>query len=346
MKVALCFIISYDHILNKEHIWREWIEPNADLINVYFHYKDYNKIQSAWIKEHAIPVSYIAYTTYYHVVPAYINILSYAFNHDTGNQWFCMLTDSCVPIISPQHFRNLFMQYYKDSIFRWKKAWWNVHLNGRANLRHLTEEFHLGHDPWFVLKREDVFRCVRFALSRNAMYKRVCEGGLANESVFAIMLHGLKQLEYVKNEVSHMTNWEKMSSPTSPYIFKTGTEEDIQFINTFLDVNKYTMFLRKVDPAFPDEILTHFIRRPAPPVAWVAVFAYYVVSCDVFTCAFLMRTQVLLFLFGLVVYFYFRSVFGFGSGSGGIFATSCSIPSGPSVLLYQSSNPSFSTCNA
>jgi hypothetical protein len=143
-----------------------------------------------------------------------------------------------------------------------------------------------------------------------------------------------------------MTNWEKMSSPTSPYIFKTGTEEDIQFINTFLDVNKYTMFLRKVDPAFPDEILTHFIRRPAPPVAWVAVFAYYVVSCDVFTCAFLMRTQVLLFLFGLVVYFYFRSVFGFGSGSGGIFATSCSIPSGPSVLLYQSSNPSFSTCNA
>ena len=26
MKIALCVIISYDHILNKEEIWKEWIE--------------------------------------------------------------------------------------------------------------------------------------------------------------------------------------------------------------------------------------------------------------------------------------------------------------------------------
>ena len=46
MKIALCFIINYDHILNKEDIWREWIEPNKDIINVYFYYKDFNKIKS------------------------------------------------------------------------------------------------------------------------------------------------------------------------------------------------------------------------------------------------------------------------------------------------------------
>ena len=33
MKIALCFIINYEHILNKELIWREWIEPNKDIIN-------------------------------------------------------------------------------------------------------------------------------------------------------------------------------------------------------------------------------------------------------------------------------------------------------------------------
>ena len=38
MKIALCFIISYDHILNKEDIWKEWIEFNKDIINVYFYY--------------------------------------------------------------------------------------------------------------------------------------------------------------------------------------------------------------------------------------------------------------------------------------------------------------------
>ena len=46
MKVALCFIISYDHILNKEHIWRKWIDYNKDIINVYFYYKDIKKINS------------------------------------------------------------------------------------------------------------------------------------------------------------------------------------------------------------------------------------------------------------------------------------------------------------
>ena len=46
MKIALCFIINYEHILNKEDIWREWIEPNKDIINVYFFYKDFRKIKS------------------------------------------------------------------------------------------------------------------------------------------------------------------------------------------------------------------------------------------------------------------------------------------------------------
>jgi hypothetical protein len=254
--------------LNKEHIWREWIEPNTDIINVYFHYKDYNKISSPWIKDHVISAKYIANTTYYHVVPAYMNLLSYAHDHDSENQWFCMLTDSCVPIISPQHFRNLFFQNNDHSIFSWKRAWWNVHLNNRANLRHLTEEFHLGHDPWFVLKREDASACVRFASSGNVMYILVFEGLLANESVFAIILHGLKRLENVKNEISHATDWTKMSSPTSPYVFKHGTAEDIQFIGTFLENNKYAMFLRKVNSSFPDEILNDFIHRPAPAKKW------------------------------------------------------------------------------
>jgi hypothetical protein len=225
-----------------------------------------------------------------------MNLLSYAHDHDPENKWFCMLTDSCVPIIPPQHFRNLFFQNYDHSIFRWKRAWWNVYLNNRANLRYLTGEFHLGHDPWFVLKREDALACVRFASSGNVMYKRVCDGGLANESVFAIILHGLKRLENVKNEISHVTDWEKMSSPTSPYIFQYGTAEDIQFINTFLHQNKYAMFLRKVNSSFPDEILNDFIRKPAPAKKWTlpASFVEWIII-----------TRPLLILFWFWACFYF-----------------------------------------
>ena len=43
MKVSLCFIISYNHVLKKEEIWKEWIEYNKDIINIYFYYQDFNK---------------------------------------------------------------------------------------------------------------------------------------------------------------------------------------------------------------------------------------------------------------------------------------------------------------
>ena len=76
MKIALCFIISYDHILNKEDIWREWIEPNKDIINVYFFYKDIKKIKSPWILQHALPSRCIHETSYYHVISAYLSFMN------------------------------------------------------------------------------------------------------------------------------------------------------------------------------------------------------------------------------------------------------------------------------
>ena len=162
MKVALCFIISYEHILNKEAIWREWIEPNKDIINVYFYYKDINKIKSPWIMNHTIPPDYIHETSYFHVIPAYLSIMSFAVKHDINNQWFCLLTDSCCPIVSPRRFRYLFFNYYNKTILSWKRAWWNVSYHKRANLRYLPTELHLGNDPWFVMKRENVIQCLKF----------------------------------------------------------------------------------------------------------------------------------------------------------------------------------------
>lgn len=322
MKVALCFIISYNHSLNKEHIWREWIQPNEDIINVYFHYKSYSKITSTWIKDHAMPLEYIAPTSYYHVVPAYINLLSWGYSQDPENKWFCMLTESCVPIISPSHFRNLFFQNYHYSILRWKKAWWNIHLNNRANLRFLTEEFHLGNDPWFVLKREDAYPCIKYASSNNVLFQRVCKGGLANESIFAIILHGLKLLNDVKNEISHATDWDKMSSPTSPYVFKHGTQEDIEFIDTFLTKHKYTMFLRKVDVGFPDKIIKDYLNRPGPS-SWsfhsiLQLFDMNIMNLTIknkIPTLFILIKKALAFLFfifiGMIHYMYYECLYPF-----------------------------------
>ena len=258
MKVALCFIISYEHVLNKEQLWINWIKENQDIINVYFHYKDYSKIQSPWIKMYSIPPKYVHPTTYYNVVPAYMSLLTYAFHHDLENKWFCMLTDSCVPIISPAKFRQLFFENYKASIFKWKPAYWNIDIHRRANLRLLQKEYQLANDPWFTLSRAHVHKCIIFLAAKNSIYQLVNEGGLANESIFAIILQTFNELansSSLINSVSTVTDWSRMSSPTSPYLFKDASAENINIISNLLKENPMAMFLRKVDRSFPDHVL-------------------------------------------------------------------------------------------
>ena len=266
MKIALCFIISYDHCLNKENIWKEWIEYNKDIINVYFHYKNYNSIKSRWIRDHCIPENQIAKTSYYHVTSAYMSTLTYAFNHDLENKWFCLLTESCVPIISPKQFRTIFLNYYYASIFKWKPAYWNIDIHRRANLRLLNKKYHLSNDPWFTLSRDHVHKSILFLLKKNDIYKKVCNGGLANESIFAIILQTFNELTKpykTINEVSTVADWNRMSNATSPHIFENAKDQsiDIQFISNELKTNKYALFLRKVSKTFPDNILLDFIYR-------------------------------------------------------------------------------------
>jgi hypothetical protein len=265
MKIALCFIINYEHILNKEDIWREWIEPNKDIINVYFFYKDINKIKSQWILQHTIPPNRIAETSYYHVIPAYLSIMNFAFTHDTQNTWFCMLTDSCCPIISPKCFRYLFYKYYGYSFFSWKQAWWNTEFHKRANLAKLPKELWLANEPWFTLTRENVKQIFHFVSSQQTITKTICKGGLANESLFAIIFKLCKELEdnsvhynsHIISMESHAADWKRMSSRTSPHIFKHANEEDIQFLEK--EKSFSTMFIRKIAPEFPDKILRHYI---------------------------------------------------------------------------------------
>ena len=263
MKVALCFIISYEHVLNKEQLWIDWIKPNQDIINVYFHYKDINLIKSEWIKLYTIPPNIIQNTSYYNVVPAYMSILSYAYNHDKNNIWFCLLTDSCIPIITPEKFREMFFNHYQASIIKCKPAYWDITIHRRANLRLLTKEYWLANDPWFTLSRDHVHKCILFLTLKTGIYKQINMGGLANESIFAIILQTFGELTNpmkLINESATLSDWSRMASPTSPYLFKEGSSENINIISNLLKENKYAMFLRKVHKSFPDPIIKQIMN--------------------------------------------------------------------------------------
>jgi hypothetical protein len=264
MKVALCFLISYEHVLHKEQLWIDWIKPNQDIINVYFHYKDINMIKSPWIKMYSIPPKLVQQTTYFNVVAAYMSILAYSYNHDKNNLWFCLLTDSCVPIISPEKFRKLFFEHYQASIIKCKPAYWNITIHRRANLRLLDKEYWLSNDPWFTLCRDHVHKCILFLTLKNNIYQQINTGGLANESIFAIILQTFGELNNhlrLINESSTICDWSNMASPTSPYMFKEGTEENINIICDLLKENKYTLFLRKVHKTFPDSVIKEIMNK-------------------------------------------------------------------------------------
>jgi len=261
MKIALCFIINYNHILNKEQLWREWIEPDKDIINIYFYYKDLKKIKSKWIMEHTIPPSNIYETSYFHIIPAYFSLMNFALNHDNNNQWFCMLTDSCCPIISPKKFRYLFYKYYNKSILNWTPAWWNINFDKRSNLALLPEELRLANDPWFIMKKENVLQCLNFANNHSKISSTICNGGLANESLFAIIMYSYKQLNSSNliSAVSHIADWNRRSSATSPHLFKEADELDIKFIDQSLASEKFAVFIRKIAPEFPNDILRYYL---------------------------------------------------------------------------------------
>jgi len=270
-KIALCFIISGDHLLNKEDIWREWIEYNKDIIQVYFYYQDESKIRSSWIRQHCIPKHMIKPATYMHVIPAYFQSMKYAFENNTRNRWFCFLTDSCCPIISPRRFRYLFFHYQRNSLMSWQTSWWNPYYTHRANLNILPKTFHLGNSPWFILRREEVDTCLRFANEHYRLYKMISDGNLANESLFAIVFrvyfrldpiklcNGEKMASPIMNEVTHLTDWSRMSTSTSPYVFEEDSLLNRTFIEEELKKNRYACFIRKMGRSYPDKVIRYYL---------------------------------------------------------------------------------------
>lgn len=260
-KIALCFILNYDHILMKERVWREWIDANADIVNVYFFYKDLHKIKSPWIRAHAIPQSFLVPTSYFHVVPAYLSLMTAALLAYPGNQWFCFLTDSCCPIVSSAAFRRLFEENHDKSILSWQPAFWNVQFHTRANLRRLPRALHLANDPWFVLCRAHAQDCLHFYQRRRGLFRTICAGGLANESIFAILLSLLGKLHdpaHVINAHTHLCDWTRMSSRTSPHVFEDHSPWNESVVKKMKLQNPYGMFLRKVARSFPDPAIRTF----------------------------------------------------------------------------------------
>lgn len=280
-KIALLFLLSYHHILHQENVWKEWIAsfPDPSLINVYFHVDDPNKVSSSWIKSRILPPNLLQKTSYYHICPALFALLRFSLMHDVQNTWFVFLTDTCVPIVAASQFWDRFQQYSDFSVLRHSPPWWNVNFHRRANLRLIPADLRFGHDPWFLLTRVDVFsicHTLQLAYHRQEynqskqqqlvrLIQTVLSGGLANESIFALLLQIGNGRKHVISASTHYANFARSKSTTSPYLYQ-NTESDIAYFqsdikyihhqrhqpnNSFL----FLFFFRKIHSSFPSFLL-------------------------------------------------------------------------------------------
>ena len=138
---------------------------------------------------------------------------------------------------------------------------WNITIHKRANLALLPEKCRLGNDPYFIMKRENVVQCLHFIQHEPKITHLICDGGLANESLFAIILYNYKELSSVLRFPTHVADWSRMASATSPHLFCEASKENATFIEESLAKHEYMFFIRKMSPDFPDEELNKYIYK-------------------------------------------------------------------------------------
>jgi hypothetical protein len=118
------------------------------------------------------------------------------------------------------------------------------------------------------LTKENVKQIMHFIITQKTITETICSGGLANETLFAVIFKLYKELDdnstnkhrsHILSVSSHIADWNRRSSTTSPHVFKDANETDIKFIDDQLERNHYSCFIRKISPDFPDDILKYYI---------------------------------------------------------------------------------------
>jgi hypothetical protein len=58
-----------------------------------------------------------------------------------------------------------------------------------------------------------------------------------------------------------MVDWSRMMTSTSPYLFEEISETNTRFIEHNKKKHKYNIFIRKISPDFPDDVLKYYIYK-------------------------------------------------------------------------------------
>lgn len=205
-KIAFCFLI-YDEF-NHEDIWNLFFKNiSHDKYNIYIHYKNNKPLEyfEKYKLDNCIDTKYEDFT-----IPLAYNLLfKEAFEKDTDNWKFCIISNSCIPLKS---FNHIYNKLSTDD-----KAYFNIcdssHCYPNCNplLEFYDKKYISKSHNWFILNRELVQKiCIECNHELPKYYKDI----YAPAEYFyytKIKMLGLEEQLITTNDVAQdattFTNW-------------------------------------------------------------------------------------------------------------------------------------------
>jgi hypothetical protein len=184
--VSFCFLVTRD--LSKEHIWKKWFDKLKEIglkYNIYVHCSKPNNIKSKWLQKYLIP--YNIPTAWDFHMEAELELLNHALV-TTNDSWFINLSETTVPFISPKKFKKIFDEYKTNTILGYRRPWWDVEYENRANLSKFPKKARYGNGEWCVICNEDM-RSIAYVWNNTDIVTTMMEEPHADESIFAVTLY-------------------------------------------------------------------------------------------------------------------------------------------------------------
>lgn len=257
--ITFCFLVTKD--LSKEEIWIQWlndIKKHNIVVNIYTHCSNPENIKSEWLKSTLIPKEYIKPSKWGYIIDSTLSLYKFAIEN-SNSSWYSIHTETCVPIISPLKFVEYFHQYKNNSLLDYCKIWWDPDKINRGNLHLIAKQHRYAHQQCCILCKEDLIKIISFQEINQNLIRVLTTGPCGDESIIAVILSITNKFKNVISERTTLVDWERSLNGNNPYTFKNWTKEDEEMVNKLKKKNKLFMFLRKIDQAFPNDVLEEFI---------------------------------------------------------------------------------------
>jgi len=263
--VTFCFLVTTD--LVKEHIWREWFDRLQQLqfkISVIVHCSPSNvdKVKSDWLKRHFLPHERMRAAAWGWVLNAMMSMYDHAIDACPA-AWYSLHSETCVPMVSPEKFIEIFNMRKQHTFISYCNAWWNPLKVKRANLHLLPPAMHLAHPQWCIFCHEDLSQIINLSKTNKSIKNvlaRLMGGHAAEESWAAIMLLIINNLKNVMNQTTTLVDWKRTPNGNNPHTFISWTAHDETIVRDIRrNAQNEHMFMRKIGPNFPDHILRRYI---------------------------------------------------------------------------------------